>query len=91
MNNQITVNSLNNFHQIPEIERIVNTGRMEKLHQMYHFQSSNTKKDVLTSLKKKVNHFIKQKKLILVIDFGFNFFSSNFYDYIDKIKYSVNT
>jgi len=91
LDNRIIVNSLDNFQKIPEIERIVNTGRMEKLHQMYRFKSSDKKKEILMPLKKKINYFLKQKKLILLIDFGFNFFPSNFYNYIDKIKYSVNT
>ena len=91
LNINVKVDTLNNSQQIPEIERIVNMGRMEKLHQMYHFQDSYKNKEMLTGLKKKVNHFSKQKKLILIIDFGFNFFPSNFYNYIDKINYSVNT
>ena len=91
LDTNVKVDTLNNSQQIPEIERIVNIGRMEKLHQMYHFQDSNKKKEILIGLKKKVNHFLKQKKSILIIDFGFNFFPSNFYNYIDKIKYSVNT
>ena len=91
LDSNVKVNTLNNFQQIPEIERIVNMGRMEKLHQMYHFQDTYKKKKILTVLKKKVNYFLKQKKSILIIDFGFNFFPPNFYNYIDKIKYSVNT
>ena len=87
----VKIDTLNNSQQIPEIERIVNIGRMEKLHQMYHFQDTYKNKEILTILKKKVNHFLKRNKSIVIIDFGFNFFSSNFYNYINKIKYSVNT
>jgi len=91
LDTNVKVDTLDNSQQIPGIERIVNMGRMEKLHQMYYFQDSHKKKEKLTRLKKKVKHFLKQKKLILIIDFGFNFFQSGFYDYIGKIKYSVNT
>ena len=87
----VKIDTLNNSQQIPEIERIVNIGRMEKLHQMYHFQDTYKNKEILTRLKKKVNHFLKRNKSIVIIDFGFNFFPSNFYNYINKIKYSVNT
>ena len=90
LDTSVKVDTLDNSQKIPEIERIINMGRMEKLHQMYHIQDSY-KKEKLTRLKKKVKHFLKQKKLILVIDFGFNFFQSDFYDYIETIKYSVNT
>jgi len=37
LDTNVKVDTLDNSQQIPEIERIVNIGRMEKLHQMYHF------------------------------------------------------
>lgn len=91
LDKKVNVMSVDDSKQIPEIERIVNIGRMEKLHQMYHYQEDDKKKDKLKMIRKKVDFFLRQKKLVLLIDFGFNFFSSNFYRYIDKIKYSVNT
>ena len=91
LNKRIKINSINEFQQIPEIERIVNIGRMEKLHQMYFFQEYLHKKKILPILKKKINQFLKNKKSIYLIDFGFNFFSLDFFEYISKVKYSVNT
>ena len=86
----VKIDTLNNSQQIPEIERIVNIGEMEKLHQMYHFQDTYKNKEILTILKKKLI-ILKRNKSIVMIDFGL-IFSSNFtYNYINKIKYSVNT
>ena len=91
LNNRIKFNSINKFQPIPEIERIINMNRMEKLHQMYYFQNFPQNKKILPILKKKINYFLKNKKSIYLIDFGFNFFSSDFFNYISKVKYSVNT
>jgi len=91
LNKKIILNSINELQQVPEIERIVNMGRMEKLHQMYYFQEYSHKKKILPILKKKINYFLKNKKPIILIDFGFNFLSSDFFKYISKVKYSVNT
>ena len=43
-NNKINYISINKSKKIPEIERIINIGRLEKLHQMYHFNNSSKKK-----------------------------------------------
>ena len=58
---------------------------------MYKYEDYYNKKDLSKILQKKINKFQKNKKLILLIDFGFNFFSTNFHKYINKIDYSVNT
>ena len=91
LNNRIKFNSINKLQPIPEIDRIINMGRTEKLHQMYYFQEFPKNKKILSILKKKIDYFSKNKKSIYLIDFGFNFFSSDFFNYISKVKYSVNT
>ena len=90
-NNKINYISINKSKKIPEIERIINTGRLEKLHQMYHFNNTSKKRFILPTFVKKLKPFIKKKIIILVIDFGFNFFEETFFKFMSKTKYSVNT
>ncbi len=91
LDKKVKVISINQYQKIPEIDRIINVGRMEKLHQMYYFEEPHRKSDIYSLLKRKINHFRKKRNKIIIIDFGFDFFPFNFYNFINKINYSVNT
>ncbi len=91
LDKKIKVISINKFQKIPEIDRIINIGRMEKLHQMYYFEKPHGKSEIYSLLKRKINYFRKKKNKIIIIDFGFDFFPINFYNFINKTNYSVNT
>ena len=76
---------------IPEIHRIVDIGRFDKLHQMYYFDKFRFDEQTFNKLKKSLEKYYSERNLLLAIDFGFGFFDKKFLTLLTKYNYAVNT